>query len=114
MSNGEALTLWVGVRCRNPNCLRDFPLMLNDEPLAALAHMGDSEEEVMAEISRMAGKMAPILNLIAALQGAGTADSGNVAINPLLHHCPYCGRHYIYLYPDYFLTTEPMPEPVEE
>jgi len=111
MSNNNGIDLWVGVRCRNPNCLRDFSITEHGKPLAITVGLVEGGEEgVKKRVSDLLDKMNPILNTIAALHGVQTSASGEVDAAITLQHCPYCGRSYIYLYPDYFITMEDMPE----
>jgi hypothetical protein len=111
MSNNSEIGLWVGVRCRNPNCLRDFQATEYGKPLAITVDpIEDGEEGAKKRVGDLCGKMNPILNTIAALHGAQTSTSGEVDAAIILQCCPYCGRFYIYVYSDYFITSEPMPE----
>ena len=103
--------IWSGVQCRNPDCREDFPVSVNSDLL--VQHIGPdvTEGKVIEACSEIANRLSGAFTTMAALQGAATrSESGAIDIDPLLQHCPYCGRFYLYLYSDFFITSEDVPE----
>jgi len=109
MDNQGETALWIGVRCRNPSCLKDFVVKQNGEALILTGAPGMSVSEIESEVGIFMDRLNPILEVLAVLHGAPMGKTP-VPANLVHHRCPHCGRFYFYTYADYFTAFEPVPE----
>ncbi len=107
---GTAKHVWVGLRCRNRDCNRDFLASSEGKALLTELPAGISEETAVHAVDAMTSKMSVILGAIAALHGAKAPASPSVNLVPAFQQCPHCGRLYLYSYSDYFVTMEEFPQ----
>ena len=106
----SGIHLWVGVRCRNPKCKHDFPASLSGSRVEAVLTREERQaKEPPPQTMLLADKFSRMVNIAGSLAGAGPAASERVDVVPLLQHCPFCERSYVYLAHDFYMTSEPLP-----
>lgn len=109
--NGTAKRFWIGLRCRNKDCNKDFIVDCDGEALVTEIPADGDMKEATSIVNAMLGRLSPILNSISVLHGAKPLTSEAANIESALQHCSHCGRWYFYPYSDYFLTMEETPRP---
>ena len=111
MSNEESQRcLWVGLQCKNPACRRDFPFETPSGPMTAKTSIEEGKAGATDSCSQLAGRLAAFFDASKAFSGPETLPSEGSHTTALLQKCPHCGRFYNYTYPDFFFTSEDLPE----
>ena len=98
MKSNTGTAFWIGVRCRNPGCNKDF--VVSDKRGSLISEREDSPdaEKLGLLANSITGRLAPMLDAVATLYGARTSTLANVNVAQAIHHCPHCGRGYMYLF----------------
>ena len=98
----------MGVQCRNPLCGKAFPIHLDGELMVKPLPQDKESDEWREVTDTMKARLGDITTISATLYGAKTNIS-KLDGAYLLHGCIHCGRHYAYLFQDFFVTTEKIP-----
>lgn len=68
--NGTAKRFWIGLRCRNKDCNKDFIVDCDGKALVTEISADGDIKEATNIVNAMLGRLSPILNSISVLHGA--------------------------------------------